>query len=194
MGITERRQREKETIRQKILDAALQLAIDEGWDSVTIRKIADTIEYSPPIVYDYFENKEAIFNELILIGCRKLKEKMKLDVLTETDTKKVLQAISLAHWDFAFENKTLYRLMFSPRRKMPNQKMFAIFMVIKELFKKMTNNYDNNQYISELIFNWMCLQNGIIFSVMQIGLPPDLQKEDPQALFTRSVERFFKNF
>jgi hypothetical protein len=77
---------------------------------------------------------------------------------------------------------------------MPNQEMFAIFMVIKDLFKKMTNNYDNNQYISELIFNWMCLQNGIIFSVMQIGLPPDLQKEDPQALFIRSVERFFKNF
>jgi hypothetical protein len=77
---------------------------------------------------------------------------------------------------------------------MPNQEMFAIFMIIKELFKKMTNNYDNNQYISELIFNWMCLQNGIIFSVMQIGLPPDLQQEDPKALFIRSVERFFKNF
>jgi AcrR family transcriptional regulator len=194
MGLAERRQRDKENVRKKILDAALQLAIAEGWDAVTIRKIADTIEYSPPVVYDHFENKDALINELVLIGCRKLREKMHLDDQTETNPKTVLQIISLGHWSFAFENKALYQLMFSPRKKMPNQEMFAIFLIIKELFKKLTNNYDNNQYIGELIFNWMCLQNGIIFSVMQMGLPPDLQKEDPKALFTRSVERFFKNF
>ena len=64
MGLHERRQREKESIRANILDAAFSLAKTEGWASLSIRKIADAIEYSAPVVYDYFENKEAILFEI----------------------------------------------------------------------------------------------------------------------------------
>jgi AcrR family transcriptional regulator len=64
MGLHERRQREKESIRANILQAAFTLAKTEGWGSLSIRKIADAIEYSAPVVYDYFENKEAILFEI----------------------------------------------------------------------------------------------------------------------------------
>lgn len=68
MGLHERRQREKENIRASILDAAFSLAKTEGWASLSMRKIADAIEYSAPVVYDYFENKEAILYEISLNG------------------------------------------------------------------------------------------------------------------------------
>ena len=60
MGIAERRQRQKGGVRASILDAAWNLVETEGWQQLSIRKIADAIEYSVPVIYDHFENKEAI--------------------------------------------------------------------------------------------------------------------------------------
>jgi AcrR family transcriptional regulator len=54
MGITERREREREEIRSKILDAARELFATEGYDRVTMRRIADAIEYSPTTIYNHF--------------------------------------------------------------------------------------------------------------------------------------------
>ena len=70
MSHIERRLRAKEETKQSILAAARKIAGKEGWQAVTIRKIADEIEYTPPIVYEYFENKEALFKELIYFGFR----------------------------------------------------------------------------------------------------------------------------
>ncbi|MDR1416635.1 MAG: TetR/AcrR family transcriptional regulator, partial [Prevotellaceae bacterium] len=72
MGHIERRQKEREATRKSIMDTALNIAIAEGWNAVTIRRIADTIEYTPPIVYEHFKNKEDLFDELKLMGHRRL--------------------------------------------------------------------------------------------------------------------------
>ena len=58
MGIAERKLRQKVEVKASILQAAWQLVEKEGWQSLSIRKIADAIEYSAPVIYDHFENKE----------------------------------------------------------------------------------------------------------------------------------------
>ena len=73
MGVHERRQREKESVRANILQAAFNLAKTEGW-ALSMRKIADAIEYSAPVVYDHFENKEAILFEISLQGFKLLQK------------------------------------------------------------------------------------------------------------------------
>ena len=60
MGISERRLREKEKVKTAILTTAWQMVKEDGWQSLSIRKIADAIEYSVPVIYDHFESKEAI--------------------------------------------------------------------------------------------------------------------------------------
>ena len=65
MGITERREREKEEIRNKILDAARDLFAREGYEAVTMRRIAEAIEYSPTTIYIHFEDKD----DLVLALC-----------------------------------------------------------------------------------------------------------------------------
>jgi AcrR family transcriptional regulator len=60
MGIIERKQMEKEAIRKKILDAASEILVEEGYDKLSIRKIASKIEYSPGIIYHYFKDKGEI--------------------------------------------------------------------------------------------------------------------------------------
>src|SRR6202011_1127490 len=60
MGVKERRDRERLEMRRAILDAAREIAAQEGWQAVTIRRVAEKIEYSPPTIYEYFQSKEAI--------------------------------------------------------------------------------------------------------------------------------------
>lgn len=61
MGIRERQTRERETVRRKILNAARALFLNEGYANVSMRKIAEQIEYSPGAIYSYFTSKDDIF-------------------------------------------------------------------------------------------------------------------------------------
>jgi AcrR family transcriptional regulator len=61
MGIRERQSRERDTVRRKILNAARTLFLNESYANVSMRKIAEQIEYSPGAIYSYFTSKEDIF-------------------------------------------------------------------------------------------------------------------------------------
>src|SRR6185436_15608904 len=61
MGIKERQERDREAVRRAILDAARELFVAEGFQNVSIRKIAERIEYSPAAIYGYFPSKDDIF-------------------------------------------------------------------------------------------------------------------------------------
>lgn len=64
MGIKERKEREQEDLRQKILDAASEMFAKDGYESVSMRKIADKIEYSPTTIYLYFKDKNDLLNQI----------------------------------------------------------------------------------------------------------------------------------
>jgi AcrR family transcriptional regulator len=64
MGSHERRARAKVALRQQILDAARDLFINEGYDAVSMRRIAARIEYSPTAIYLHFPDKQAILTAL----------------------------------------------------------------------------------------------------------------------------------
>src|SRR5215207_10855214 len=61
MGTKERQQRERDRVQDAILTAARELFVTEGYRNVSIRKIADRIEYSPAAIYSYFPSKDDIF-------------------------------------------------------------------------------------------------------------------------------------
>ncbi|SRR6266487_4843637 len=112
MGIVERRLRQKEEVKANILATAWQIVKEEGWESVSIRKIADAIEYSVPVIYDHFENKDAILWEFAKEGFRILSKKIQQAKEKYNDPTEQLKAIADAYWNFAFKNKEYYQLMF----------------------------------------------------------------------------------
>ena len=112
MGIAERRIRQKEEVKANILATAWQIVKEDGWESVSIRKIADAIEYSVPVIYDHFQNKEAILWEFAKEGFRILSKKIQQAKEKSEDPKEQLKAIADAYWSFAFKNKEYYQLMF----------------------------------------------------------------------------------
>src|SRR5688572_32654528 len=98
MGTIERRQRQKEEVYDSILKAAWKLVLESGWQGLSIRKIADAIEYSIPVVYDHFENKEAILNEFTRQGFRMLNENLVEAGRKETQPVEHLKAVTFAYW------------------------------------------------------------------------------------------------
>jgi AcrR family transcriptional regulator len=112
MGIAERRLRQKEEVRANILSTAWKLVKDEGWQSLSIRKIADAIEYSVPVIYDHFENKEDILLQFGKDGFGLLIKKLQQAKKRSEDPAEQLRLIADAYWNFAFKNKEYYQLMF----------------------------------------------------------------------------------
>jgi AcrR family transcriptional regulator len=112
MGISERRLKEKEKLRDTILKTAWEMVKEEGWQSLSIRKIADAIDFSVPVIYDYFESKEAILEEFAREGAFLLTKSIKQAKEKHGDPVEQLKAMALAYWDFALRNKEYYRLMF----------------------------------------------------------------------------------
>ena len=72
MGVKERHERDREVVRRAILDAARDLFVAEGYGNVSIRKVAERVEYSPAALYGYFPSKDDIFFALADEGFRLL--------------------------------------------------------------------------------------------------------------------------
>jgi AcrR family transcriptional regulator len=64
MGSKERRAREKALVHNRILDAARELFTSQGYEAVTMRRIAQKVEYTPTALYFHFQNKKALLQEL----------------------------------------------------------------------------------------------------------------------------------
>lgn len=111
MGTKERREREREELRAKILNAARELFAEQGYEAVTMRKIAERIEYSPTAIYIHFKDKRAVLRELcdhdFLALAKKLQRISRIEEPLER-----LRAAGLAYVDFALEHPNHYRLMF----------------------------------------------------------------------------------
>ncbi len=112
MGTKERRAKERETLKDTIVAAAKDIALQEGWHAVTVRKIAEKIEYTPPIIYQYFKDKNELFNEIKREGYQKLLAYYKRILIDSKDATEILTNLALAYWDFAWENPELYKLMY----------------------------------------------------------------------------------
>lgn len=112
MGSKERILRQKEETRSNILIAAREIVKEEGWQGLSMRKIADKIEYTAPIIYEYFSNKEAILQELTCKGFVILTKDLEAAKAQSEDAAEQLEAMWLAYWNFALKNKEMYQLMY----------------------------------------------------------------------------------
>lgn len=117
-----RRERERASRHQLIIDAARDLAEAEGWDAVTTRRLAAVVEYSQPVLYSHFDGKDAIVRAVAMQGFARL-----FGVLRRARLEHVgqgpdaLRAVCLAYLDFAAENPAVYQAMFV----MPTDVKFA---------------------------------------------------------------------
>jgi len=114
MGTSERKEREKEAMRRRIMDMAMKLFLSDGYENVSMRRIAEQIEYSPATIYLYFRDKDEVFYALHKEGFRQLYERQQRVQDVENPVER-LMAHGRAYVSFALENQRLYDLMFIMR-------------------------------------------------------------------------------
>src|SRR3954469_14027848 len=116
MGIRERHERDREAMARAILDAARDLFTREGYANVSIRKIAELIEYSPASIYGYFASKDDIFFALAEEGFRLLYgDRAQLSELETLAPVERLRAIFWGFYQFSCKHPQYFALMFVDR-------------------------------------------------------------------------------
>src|SRR5262245_21780777 len=144
MGIKERQERDREAVRRGILDAARDLFVTEGYDNVSIRKIAERIEYSPAAMYSYFPSKDDIFFALAEEGFRLLGDPGLIDAqerLQHLDPLARVRAVFWRLYEFSRDHPEYFALMFVDR---------AVPRITRE-YERFAFARDMRQHISEEI-------------------------------------------
>jgi AcrR family transcriptional regulator len=115
MGVKERQERDREQVHRKILDAAQELFVAEGYRNVSIRKIAEKVEYSPAALYSYFPSKDDLFFALAEEGFRKLFAYTNEPIATSSDPLTAIRHGFLRYYQFSREHPEYFELMFVDR-------------------------------------------------------------------------------
>lgn len=198
MGIIERRLRQRDEVRSSILATAWQIVREEGWQSLSIRKIADAIEYSAPVIYDHFQNKEAILLEFGKQGFELLIKKMQQAKRKSDDPAEQLKSVADAYWNFAFKNKEYYQLMFGlgiacceTEKCIPGRTVFRdlVMQPIVDILEK-NKKRDVNACLKYHTF-WSVI-HGLISIKMMSG-NSDVSDELNKLVLDDAIEGFIKN-
>jgi len=182
MGSKERILRQKEETRANIIQAARDIVKDEGWQGLSMRKIADKIEYTAPIIYEYFSNKEAILQELTCKGFCLLVKDLEKAKAASTDPAQQLEAMWLAYWNFARENREAYQLMYGVEMTCCTQRTTEsdlpyqlITEVIREIMKDLN---PTDMVIKQKYFTFFSVIHGLIsINIIGNGLSNEINKQ-----------------
>lgn len=109
MGINERRENEKEVLKKKIIDAATEILVKEGYENLSIRKIANKIEYSPGIIYHYFKDKAEIVSFVVEEGYGRMLRELSEVLIDEENPEKSIEEGLRRYIDIRLEQPELFR-------------------------------------------------------------------------------------
>jgi len=135
LGVKERQERDREAVARAILDAARELFVAEGYHNVSIRKIAEKIEYSPAAIYGYFPSKDDIFLALAEEGFRLL-----FACGEEAPAVGSVDAIRAGFWrlyEFSKTHPEYFALMFVDRSVPRISRDWQRFGFVREMRKSM---------------------------------------------------------
>lgn len=186
-----RREREIERLKKDILDAARELARKKGWEEVSIRKIAEKIAYTPPVIYEHYKGgKPEILGELEKMGFAMLREGIESAYsATLPHPPSQMEAASLAVWDFATKNPDLYQVMFNLEgiRSTPGGAHYLreSAAVVAHFFQGLPPYSGGRE---ELFFNWWAMVHGFI-SLSMTGHTPNM-KANLRSMLASSARRF----
>ncbi|KGE13196.1 TetR/AcrR family transcriptional regulator [Sphingobacterium deserti] len=191
MGINERRLRQQDEIRQQIIAASWQIISTEGWQAFSIRRIADAIEYSVPVIYKHFENKEAIQEYFIKEGFANLTTDMRNAKEKAGSPEGCIQEMAFAYWRFAASNTAYYRIMFSlgiPHCETVNSvvEMKQMSTLMYEAIEKLAKTYEHQDIYLKLKTFWSMLHGFISIELLSNSVIP----AEPTPMFVDAMDSF----
>jgi AcrR family transcriptional regulator len=108
-----RRERERAGMTDRIMNTAREMFVRDGYEAVTLRRIAEAIEYSPAAIYQYFEDKRALVMAIIEADTSDLRAKL-LECLKLEDPIEQLTEMARQYADWGITHPNHYRLLLMP--------------------------------------------------------------------------------
>lgn len=195
MGIVERRERLKIQVRSDIVKTAKEIAREEGWSAVSIRKIAEVIEYSPPILYEYFESKDKLLEAIRAEGFEHLQKEFIKIKGHFSNAEKQLVEVAHAIWVFAVEKPEVFQVMFNIEGAFCDAKrVYSQAMNIKgnPVWEMIANVRPKaSELVTKTYYEWWCLTYGFIAITMTTQ--PKYALIQAESIYMDSVRRFIKS-
>ncbi len=195
METIERKPRSREQTRSGILNTAKSIARREGWQAVSIRKIADAIEYSAPIVYEYFDSKDILLDEIRSEGFKYLFQEYERILKLYRDPEKRLYEISLIQWELACQQPEIYQVMYNldgAYCTMPvyqSETMQEVSRIVSEtIFSFIPKSKDS---IKRLYFQWWSVSHGMIMLAML--LKDEQPLDQSEQIYRETMRRFVRD-
>ncbi|KAB7730400.1 TetR family transcriptional regulator [Rudanella paleaurantiibacter] len=195
MEVLERKQRNREQTRSGIVSTAKDIARREGWQAVSIRKIADAIEYSAPIVYEYFDSKDVLLDEIRQEGFRHLRNEYERITKLYRDPEKRLYEISMVQWEFAVKQPEIYQVMYNLNGAFcalpvhEGQETQAVSSLVQDIIFSFIPK--SKESIRRLYFEWWSISHGMITLAMM--LKGQQSVEQSQQVYQEAMRRFARS-
>lgn len=113
MARTARSNEEIEKTKEHILDQALDIIGEEGYDSLSMRKLGDRLGCAAKTIYNYFSSKEEIYIRVLTRGFEMLYVQAEAALEGTTDPLEKLRILSAVYISFGMENANYYNIMFN---------------------------------------------------------------------------------
>ncbi len=198
MGITARKEREKEEMRRLILGAALRLFREKGYDGVSIRNIAEAIEYSPATIYLYYKDKSEIFFALQYEAAA-LKRDHVMPAAAIEDPWERLVDFGRRYVDFGMKHSDLYDLLFitrSPMESIENQECWTLGIATHSFFVETVQACIDARYFKStdaetIAYTLWCHAHGMVSLFIRERMrmyPPEKREELARKSFAMIVK------
>jgi AcrR family transcriptional regulator len=195
MGIVERRERLKKQVRHDIIKTARDIAKEDGWQAVSIRKIADVIEYSPPILYEYFDSKDKLLETIRIDGFATLRDEFERIKHLYRNPEKQLAEVAQSVWNFSVEQPEVFQVMFN---------LDGAYCQSKQVYIQEMNIKNNPvwemiamlrpkaaEMVTKTYYEWWCLTYGFISITMTTQPRYAIAHAEP--IYMEGVRRFIKS-
>ena len=193
MSTSERKIKHRQEVRASIMEAAEDLVLKDGWEALSIRKIAEAIDYSVPVIYDHFINKEALLLEFVRRGFDQMNNSLAAAKKSVAEPELQIRAIAYAYLNFSQERKEYYRLMFGlgipsceEVNKIPELNRFVDIVI--EPINSLVSIYPDKKIDTRVKFKrfWSALHGMISIEYMDLTGKNNINK--------KVLEDFLENF
>ncbi len=200
MGIAERKEREKQELRERILEAAVQVFAEEGFENTSIRSIAKRIEYSPATIYLYFKDKNELLFAIHEVGFDLLLQEMQKVATIENPLER-LREIAKTYIQFSIDHPEHYNLMFilmAPmeviEKKEPwneGQNAFGFLQTVIEegMEKGLIKKGDSKEWA---FFNWAFVHGLASLHLRCRMMVMQQTEEEDRALIYKAIEEWIE--
>ncbi|MFD2936219.1 TetR/AcrR family transcriptional regulator [Spirosoma flavum] len=195
METIERKLRSREQTRSGIIKTAKSIARREGWQAVSIRKIADAIEYSAPIVYEYFDSKDVLLDEIRNEGFLHLYQEYERILKLYRDPEKRLYEISLVQWEFARQQPEIYQVMYNldgAYCTIPvyqSEPMQSVGRIVRQAIFSFIPKAEES--IKRLYFQWWSVSHGTI--MLSMLLKDEQPLDQSEQAYRETMRRFIRD-